>query len=121
MINRIRWKGHFSLNEKDPHMDIKETCGFKTSHYPSHIQQLEPFEKDICNLVNLIKITTNVRSFQKQLNKDIRKIRKSMSLLMLNDKTTNIYEMILEEYNKLLKENITKTLKTHHQSYRSIN
>ena len=30
---------------------------------------------------------------------------------MFADKTSNIYEMTLEEYNKLLKENITKTYK----------
>ena len=41
----------------------------------------------------------------------MKKIRKSASLLVLADKTINIHEMPLEEYNKLLKENITKTYK----------
>ena len=54
-------------------------------------------EKDLYNLVNLIKFTTNVKSFQKQLNKDIRKIRKSTTLLVFADKTSNIHEMALEE------------------------
>ena len=50
-------------------------------------------------------------SFQKQLNKDIRRIKKSTSLFVFADKTSNSYEMPLEGYNKLLKENITKTYK----------
>ena len=41
-----------------------------------------------------------VNSFQKQLNKDIRNIRKSTSLLIFVNKTVNIYEMPLEQYNK---------------------
>ena len=111
LIKCIRWKSHFFLNKKDPRMDKKETFGFKTSYYPTQIPELEPFEKDICNVVNLIKFRTNINSLKKRLNKDIRKIRESTSLLMFADKTSNIYEMTLEEYNKLLKENITKTYK----------
>ena len=110
-IKRIRWKAHFFLNKKDQHMDKKETFGFKTSYYPLQIPELELLEKDLCKLVNLIKFRTNTSNFQKQLNKDIRKIRESTSLLVFADKTSNIYEMPLEEYNKLLKENITKTYK----------
>ena len=54
-------------------------------------------EKDFYNLVNLIKFNPNVKSFQKQQNKDMRKIRKSTSLLVFADETSNIYEMALEE------------------------
>ena len=54
-------------------------------------------EKDFYNLVNLIKFNPNAKSFQKQQNKDMRKIRKSTSLLVFADETSNIYEMALEE------------------------
>ena len=110
-IKLIRCKAHFFLNKKDPHMVKKETFGFKTSYHPSQIQELEPFEKDLCNLVSLMKFKTNVNIFQKQLNKYIRKIRKSTSLLVFAEKTSNIYEMPLEVYSNLLKENIVKTCK----------
>ena len=75
LIKRIIRKSHFFLNKKDPDMDKKETCGFKASYYPSLILEIEPFETDLCNLVNLIKFRTNMNSFQKQINKDIRNIR----------------------------------------------
>ena len=108
LIKRIIWKSHFFLNKKDPDMDKKGTSGFKASYYPSLILEIEPFETDLCNLVNLIKFRTDMNSFQKQINKDIRNIRESTSLLVFADKTGNIYELPLEEYNKLLKENIAK-------------
>ena len=57
-----------------------------------------------------------MNSFQIQLTHDIRKIRKSTSLLVFADKTSNIYEMPLEEYNQLLKENILKHTNMVHQS-----
>ena len=66
----------FLLEQERPtHAQKKETFRFKTSYYQPQIPELEPFEKDLCNLVNLIKFRTNMNSFQKQLNKDVRKIR----------------------------------------------
>ena len=56
-----------------------------------------------------------MNSFQIQPTHDIRKIRKSTSLLVSADKTSNIYEMPLEEYNQLLKENILKHTNMVHQ------
>ena len=67
LIRRIRWKAHFFLNKTDQHMDKKETLGFKTSYYSPQVPELEPFEKDFCKLVNLIKFRTNMNSFQIQL------------------------------------------------------
>ena len=55
----------------------KKTFGFKTSYFPPQIPELDLFEKDLSNLVNLIKFRTNINSFRKQLNKGIRKIRES--------------------------------------------
>ena len=64
LIKCIRWKAHFFLNKKDPHMDKKkkETFGFKT-YYQLQIPELELFEKNLCNLVNLIKFRINMNSF----------------------------------------------------------
>ena len=87
----------------------RKTFGFKTSYYPPQILELDLFEKDLSNLVNLIKFRTNIKCFQKKLNKGIRKIRESTSLLVFADKTSNIYKMPLQNYNKVLKENITRT------------
>ena len=110
-IKRIRWKAHFFLNNdnEDPHR--KETYGFKTTHYPPQSADLEPFEKDVLNIVNVIKFKQNMNSFQKQLKNDLKEIKKSSDLLVFADKTSNIYKMCTGDYNKLLKDNITKTYK----------
>ena len=52
---------------------LKQTFGFKTSYYQPQIPELEPFGKDLCKLINLIRFRTNVNIFQKQLSRDIRK------------------------------------------------
>ena len=52
-----------------------------------------------------------MNSFQKQLKNDLKEIKKSSDILVFADKTSNIYKMCTGDYNKLLKDNITKTYK----------
>ena len=52
-----------------------------------------------------------MNSFQKQVKNDLKKIKKSSDLLVFADKTSNIYKMSTGDYNKLPKDNITKTYK----------
>ena len=52
-----------------------------------------------------------MNSFQKQLKNDLKEIKKSSDLLVFADKTSNIYKMCTGDYNKLLKDNTTKTYK----------
>ena len=55
---------------------------------------------------------TNVKSnFQMQLSNDVKNIKKNPKLLIPADKSNNLYELTVEEYNKLLIENISKTYK----------
>ena len=51
-------------------------------------------------------------NFQNQMNSDIKnKIKEPNSLLIPEDKTTNYYTMNPASYDKLIKENVTKTYK----------
>ena len=51
-------------------------------------------------------------NFQNQLSSNIKdKIKKPDSLLIPADKTTNYYKMNPASYDKLIKENVTKTYK----------
>ena len=45
------------------------------------------------------------------MKEDISKIKTSTNVFVFADKTTNIYEVTPQKYNKFLKENITKTYK----------
>ena len=49
--------------------------------------------------------------FQSKLQEDIKIVRQSKNLFILADKSTNIYTMEKDDYNRHLKENITKTYK----------
>ena len=54
--------------------------------------------------------------FQKKLSKDINNIKSSENLLIFADKTTNLYEMIPEQYKTILTNNVTKTYRKGEQS-----
>ena len=55
---------------------------------------------------------TNVRNeFLDHLNRDIESIRSSKNVLVFADKSTNLYELSLENYQKLIHDNITQRYK----------
>ena len=55
--------------------------------------------------------TTVSEEFLNKLNEDICKIRSSDKMFVSADKTRNYYKITEENYNKILHDNITKTLK----------
>ena len=76
------------------------------------INELLPFEKDMTRLIQNIKFKDTKCSFQSKLNADIKnKIKRPNTLLIPADKTTNVYAMNPSSYDKLVKENVTKTYK----------
>ena len=90
----------------------KEPYGVKSRNSPPRISELIPFEDGMLNLIQNIEFKDVKCHFQNQLNSDIKnKIRKPDSLLIPADKTTNYYTMNLASYDKLIKENVTKTYK----------
>ena len=48
-------------------------------------------------------------AFQDKLRRDVKRINSSKKVLVFADKTRNVYEMGRDQYEKLLRENITKT------------
>ena len=49
--------------------------------------------------------------FKKKKKSDILDIKSSTDVLIFADETSNTYQATLKEYNKLLKDNITKSYK----------
>ena len=58
-------------------------------------------------MVRSIEFRHSSYEFQTQLATDIKKINETTSLIISADKTTNKYNMSVDDYNKLLTENIT--------------
>ena len=74
---------------------------------PPYIKEIAEFEKDLWIMVESTKLENKKSNFQKKLQQEIKEIKKSKSLLIPADKTTNMYQMKTNEYKKLLKDNIT--------------
>ena len=113
-IKRVRWKAYFFEKQSNDENEGTDTnFGFKTDKTPPQNENLNAFEDDLYNLVRNIefKDSKHVNAFQRKLMKDVKEINNSSDLLIAADKTTNLYSMKKESYEKLLRENITKTYK----------
>ncbi len=96
VLKRMRWKAHFFL-KVDNISDQNNPFGLPSNNTPPTILEMKYFENNVINLIENIKT-------------------KSPNIFVLADKTRNIYETLLDAYNKLMHDNITKTYK--HRSRR---
>ena len=94
---------------KKEHSASNTNFGFKSNFTSPQHGLLSPFEKDVYDIVRLINFKQVRNDFQKKLTEDINNIRSSENLLIFADKTTNLYEMTLEQYQTILTNNVTKT------------
>ena len=60
-------------------------------------------------MIKNIEFRKVVNEFQDKLDNDLQEIRQSSNLFIHADKSRNIYKVKTNEYDKLMKENITKT------------
>ena len=88
VIKRMRWKASFYMNRSE---DMQETYGLKSLNCPPKIKEMVQFEKDLWNLVNKLKFRKIKSNFQRQLNEDIRVIKRSNKVLVFADKTSSTY------------------------------
>ena len=102
---------HIFLENKVPTLgkQRKVTYKFKSKRHPSQSKYLEAFEKDFFNKANSFKFRPVHKDFQQTIKKDIARIKSSYDVFVFADKTNNLYKSSLEEYQKLLLNNITKS------------
>ena len=108
LIKRMRWKAHFFDNKETPN-EHHQNFGFKSSYTPPANPCLTEFENELYELIRKIEFRNVNNDFLKKLDDDLKEIRKSKNLFIPADKTNNMYEISPNEYEKLLKENITKS------------
>ena len=70
---------------------------------------MKSFEEDLIDLMENIKFRKVTDTFLNNLSKDLKKVKSSPNVFLFADKTRNVYEASPENYNKILKENVTKT------------
>ena len=109
VVRRMRWKAHFFQNGSSKNDECK--FGLKSKTFPSHITEMKKFEDDLIDMIETIKFKKVNNQFLDKLSEDVRKVNTSNNVFIFADKTKNIYETTPENYNKILRENVTKTYK----------
>ena len=109
-LKSANWKASFALNPQEK-TNKTNTYGFKSSNVPPRVKELKEFEDCMIDLVQNVKFNknhSNKQSFQTKLGKDVHEIKTEPKLIIPADKTSNKYKLSINEYNKLLTENIQK-------------
>ena len=111
VIKRMRWKAIFFENTNNDQEEevYPETYGLKTTNTPQQVPEMAGFEKELIGVIRKLKFRNYTNDFQKHLQEDIRSINNSDKMYVHADKTSNIYKLDKQEYNKLLNNSITKT------------
>ena len=109
VAKRMRWKAN--IFDSKFASKQKETYGFKTARNPDSNKNLEPFEAEMYEVICGVEFKDHKSNFQRELNKDVKELKASNSVYVHADKSTNIYTMSKEMYEKFRIENVTKTYK----------
>ena len=72
---------------------------------------MKDFEDDLIKMVENVKFRKINNEFLTTLKSDMKRINSSPNVFMLAGKSRNIYECTPTDYEKILKENVTKTYK----------
>ena len=116
----MRWKAFFFLNPSAESRSGK--FNLKSRRCPPPIEDLKPFEDDMFKMIENLRFKKVRNSFQDKLKRDVKKINSSDKVLVFADKSRNVYELEKPEYEKLLRENITKSYrKSDEQSISNVN
>ena len=81
---------------------MNDNFGFKSVKTPPKNEHLNAFENDMYDMVRNIEFENAKSSFQHQLQNDAKRIKQDLRLLITADKTSNLYRLTTDEYNKLL-------------------
>ena len=83
-----------------------EKLQYKTQH-----KDLIAFENDLVKLMQNLSFKHISNNLQDQMKADMESIKRSRNIYIFADKTNNLYESGIKNYNKLLINNISKTCK----------
>ena len=119
---RLRWRAFHLLadieaggvgedNDESKNEDYKPNFGFRNQNAPPIVAELIPFEKELFEMPRKVTFGCKSNALQKKLQHDLEKLKENPDLVIPADKTSNHYTTPVSEYNKLLKENVTKEYK----------
>ena len=109
-VSRIRWATDVFLNQ-DKYKHSKDNYGYKSTHTAPTSLLLKPFEDELYDLIANLEFNEYRSAFQNKMAAAVSHINISEKVFLFGEKTTNIYEVSTESYEKLLTDNITKDYK----------
>lgn len=98
-----------------------ETYGSKSLNCPPQVKDLTAFESELFDLLNKLQFRKIKSEFLKKLSNDIKTINNVPKTFIFADKTSNLYKLTKDEYNKLLNEFITTYKKVNNNIDTKIN
>ena len=107
LIKRMRWRAFHFLNPSNK--ENINTFGFRTTNHPPKIPEMKQFEEEIFNIMNKIEYRKIASTFQNKLSEDIETINNCDDVIVKADKTSNLYKIKVQDYEKLMQDNITKS------------
>jgi len=109
----MRWKAYFfELNQEDEHK-ASEIFGFKSDITPPKNESLSMFENDMYQLIKSIEFEKAENDFTTQLSEDLKSLEATKQVIVFAEKSTNLYKMDKENYEKLLEKISQKHTKNH--------
>lgn len=112
VIKRMRWKAIFFDEESDiDNEHSEETYGLKTKNTPPPVKEMNAFENDLIDMINILKFRKGRTEFQSKLSNDIKSINDCDKIYAQADKTSNMYKLSKGEYDKIITNSITSTYK----------
>ena len=113
-IARMRWKAiHFNNNGSTGNNmeDNTEWYGLKSLYSLRQVKEVIPFENDLVELIRNIKFRTIRNTFQEKLKEDIKLMKDSHKTMTFAEKTSNMYRLTKEQYDKSIMSSTTSTYK----------
>ena len=107
LLNRMRWKLFWA---KSPPLERrnKKTFGFKSCNKAHFDPDLMRFEKDLIKIVPELEMKKANNNLQEQMKMDKMRIKRSKEMIVSADKTDNHYLIPVNDYKKMLLDNISK-------------
>ena len=113
IIKRMRWKALFFLKNEEKYKPLVEdiefhekedTYRFNSTRKPLPIKEIEQFEKDCYDIIKNIQfcdIEVKHGQFQKEMRKDLNKMKKCKNVIIQANKSSNFYTCDVPSYRDL--------------------
>ena len=105
----MRWKTLEFLGKLNTAQ--KETFAFVSRNCPSSVDEISGFEDALTLSIKNTEFRNVKNKFQSMLNEYIKRINSTDRVLIPAEKSRNIYQIDKSDYNKFLRQNVTKRYK----------